>query len=122
MAKLDDLLNGGEETVVENTSGDTQELSNIDELFQRVNANKVGEIIKETKHKKSRISSGQTPKTNRKSIINESYVREIIREEVADIFEYFLEEISKETTYAVEKAIRLMALSDSDEEKINKSK
>lgn len=100
---LNSLLN-----LEEQSSGDTFELSDHNKLFESVNLDRTMKVFENAeKFSKSRsIAQGTTKKSG---LINEDYLKTLIRDQVQDVFEGMMDAlvdtIVNNMTYQVERAI-----------------
>ena len=115
--KLQDLFTSEDVEVV---SGETQELAKLDDLFKSNNFDKVDALIQastDTFQKKFNT----TRQSRKKSLIDEDYLRELISDEVEQVFENKFEKILKEVVYAVERIVLMPSNNPTSEDNDKKN-
>ena len=93
------------------------ELVDHNELFGKIDSNKIFKVFEETE-KRSKISNSPQNYTNKKNgLINEDYLRSLINSEVNAVVSDAIDTIVENITYQVEKAISIamMHASNSNE-------
>lgn len=85
-------------------SGETNELVDIDKLFQKIDFAKVDKIVQNSDNIKRK--DVRTKRSSRKrGIINEDYLRELIGDEVSMVMDNMLDTILEHISYSVEKFV-----------------
>jgi membrane glycosyltransferase len=83
------------------------ELVDHNELFGKIDSNKIFKVFEETE-KRSKISNNSQNYTNKKNgLINEDYLRSLINSEVNAVVSDAIDTIVENITYQVEKAISI---------------
>lgn len=101
----------GELEVVEGLTGDTlstgvTEEHKINDLFNRIDMDKTNDILGEDEPVKKKFIPSRPSSRRKSGLINEDYLRTLIREEMGMVMDEYLDEITEQITYTLEKVFK----------------
>jgi galactokinase len=89
------------ETYAYDTSGDT--LVDMSKLFEKIDFDKVDKIVQDSEKIKRRDAPSKY--SRRKGIINEDYLRDLIRDEVMSALDDVMDELLEQISYSIERLV-----------------
>jgi hypothetical protein len=87
-------------------SEETVELVDHEQLFQKIDSNKIFKIFEETE-KRSKASNIPNHSNKKNGLINEDYLRNLINSEVNSVISDAIDTIVENVSYQIEKAISI---------------
>jgi hypothetical protein len=85
---------------------ETIELVNHEQLFQKIDSNKIFKIFEETE-RRAKTNSIPTHSNKKNGLINEDYLRNLINSEVNSVISEAIDTIVENVSYQIEKAISI---------------
>ena len=88
------------------TNEEPIELVNHEQLFQKIDSNKIFKIFEETE-RRSKTNSIPNHSNKKNGLINEDYLRNLINSEVNSVINEAIDTIVENVSYQIEKAISI---------------
>jgi hypothetical protein len=92
--------------ITELESNEEIELVNHEQLFQKIDSNKIFKIFEETE-RRAKTNSITTHSNKKNGLINEDYLRNLINSEVNSVISEAIDTIVENVSYQIEKAISI---------------
>jgi Glu-tRNA(Gln) amidotransferase subunit E-like FAD-binding protein len=92
--------------ITELESNEEIELVNHEQLFQKIDSNKIFKIFEETE-RRAKTNSIPTHSNKKNGLINEDYLRNLINSEVNSVISEAIDTIVENVSYQIEKAISI---------------